>query len=71
METFIDDKNNALPPFFAFAKSIKNKDVYVKAKIEIDEIARCSAFHFILQVFHSEKTYLINKPGLIGGSQNE
>lgn len=29
LETFIDDKDSTWPPFFAFAKSIKNRDVYI------------------------------------------
>ncbi|MHC1719568.1 MAG: hypothetical protein AB9844_02560 [Clostridiaceae bacterium] len=47
-ETFIDDKNNSLPPFFAFAKSIQNKDVYIKAKIRDRKNCKvfCVSFHF-------------------------
>lgn len=48
METFIDDKDASLPPFFAFGKSIKNRDVYIKVKIR-DRISCkvfCVSFHF-------------------------
>lgn len=48
METFIDDKDNTLPPFFTFAKSIKNRDVYVKVKIRdrLNCKVFCVSFHF-------------------------
>jgi len=48
METFIDDKDNTWPQFFAFAKSIKNRDVYVKAKIRDRQKCKvfCVSFHF-------------------------
>lgn len=48
IETFIDDKDNTLPPFFAFAKSIKNRDVYVKVKIRDRQNCKvfCISFHF-------------------------
>lgn len=59
METFIDDKNNALPPFFAFAKSIKNKDVYVKAKIRDRRNCKvfCVSFHFARFPFRENLPY--------------
>ena len=48
IETFIDDKDNDLPPFFAFAKSIKSRDVYIKAKIRDRQKCKvfCVSFHF-------------------------
>ncbi|SUY45720.1 Uncharacterised protein [Clostridium putrefaciens] len=48
METFIDDKDNNFPPFFAFAKLIKNRDVYVKVKIRDRQNCKvfCVSFHF-------------------------
>lgn len=48
METFIDDIDNSLPPFFAFAKEIKNRDVYIKAKIRDRQNCKvfCVSFHF-------------------------
>ncbi len=33
METFIDYKDSNLPPFLAFGKTIKNREVYIKVKI--------------------------------------
>lgn len=33
METVIDDLDRTLPPFYAFAKEIKSKDVYIKVKV--------------------------------------
>lgn len=48
LETFIDDKDSSWPPFFAFAKSIKNRDVYIKAKIRdrVNGKVFCVSFHF-------------------------
>lgn len=47
-ETFIDDRDPSWPPFFAFAKSIKNRDVYIKAKIRDRANGKvfCVSFHF-------------------------
>lgn len=33
IETFIDDKDNTLPPFYTFGKDISNREVYIKVKI--------------------------------------
>lgn len=59
METFIDDKDNTLPPFFAFAKSIKNRDVYVKAKIRDRQNCKvfCVSFHFARFPFSENLPY--------------
>jgi hypothetical protein len=59
METFIDDINDSLPPFFAFAKSIKNKDVYIKAKIRNRESCKvfCVSFHFARYPFKENLPY--------------
>lgn len=48
METFIDDKDSSLPPFFAFANDIENRDVYIKAKIRDRQNCKvfCVSFHF-------------------------
>jgi hypothetical protein len=48
METFIDDKDSSLPPFFAFGKAIKNREVYIKAKIRDRKNCKvfCVSFHF-------------------------
>lgn len=48
LETFIDDKNNILPPFYTFGKDISNREVYIKVKIR-DKRRRkvfCVSFHF-------------------------
>ena len=59
LETFIDDQDPSWPPFFAFAKSIKNRDVYIKAKIR-DRINRkvfCVSFHFAKYPFPATLPY--------------
>lgn len=47
-ETFIDDMDTTLPPFYAFAKSIDDHDVYIKVKIRDKENHKvfCVSFHF-------------------------
>lgn len=47
-ETFIDDKDNALPPFYAFSKEIKKRDIYIKVKIRDKQNNKifCVSFHF-------------------------
>jgi hypothetical protein len=47
LETFIDDKDSSLPPFFAFGKTIKNNDVYIKIKIRDKRNLKvfCVSFH--------------------------
>ena len=59
LETFIDDKNSSLPPFFAFGKSIKNKDVYIKTKIRdrINCKVFCVSFHFARYSLPTKRTY--------------
>lgn len=48
LETFIDDKDTSLPPFFAFAKEIQGKEVYIKVKIRDRQNCKvfCVSFHF-------------------------
>ena len=48
METFIDDMDDTLPPFFAFGKVIKSREVYIKAKIRDKRNCKvfCVSFHF-------------------------
>lgn len=48
LETFIDNKNNNLPKFFAFIKKISNRNVYIKVKIRNKENRKifCVSFHF-------------------------
>jgi hypothetical protein len=59
METFIDDKDNSLPPFFAFGKTIKNREVYIKAKIRDRKNCRvfCVSFHFARFPLPNQRPY--------------
>ena len=59
METFIDDMDSSLPPFFAFAKSIQNRDVYIKAKIRDRKNCKvfCVSFHFARYPFSKNLPY--------------
>ena len=59
LETFIDDKDPSWPPFFAFAKSIKNRDVYIKAKIRdrVNGKVFCVSFHFARHPFPDTLPY--------------
>lgn len=59
LETFIDDKDNSFPPFFAFGKSIKNRDVYIKVKIKDRENCKvfCVSFHFARYPFPTKRPY--------------
>ena len=55
-ETFIDDKDNTLPPFFAFTKNVKSKDVYIKVKIRDKKNYKifCVSFHFPRYILHAK-----------------
>ena len=59
METFIADMDSSLPPFFAFAKSIQNRDVYIKAKIRDRKNCKvfCVSFHFARYPFSKNLPY--------------
>ncbi|MDT3699454.1 MAG: hypothetical protein RO469_08495 [Thermincola sp.] len=59
METFIDDKNNSLPPFFAFGKTINNREVYIKAKIRDRKNCKvfCVSFHFARYPLPNQQPY--------------
>lgn len=59
METFIDDKDNNLPPFFAFGKTIKNREVYIKAKIRDRKNCKvfCVSFHFARFPLPTQRPY--------------
>jgi len=48
IETIVDDKDKMLPHFFAFAKTIKCRDVYIKVKIrdKLNGKVFCVSFHF-------------------------
>lgn len=58
-ETFIDDVDPALPPFFAFAKSIQSSDVYIKVKIRDRKKCKvfCVSFHFAKYPFPKNLPY--------------
>lgn len=59
METFIDDKDNSLPPFFAFGKTIKNREVYIKAKVRDRKNCKvfCVSFHFARFPLPTQRPY--------------
>lgn len=59
IETFIDDKDNNLPPFFAFGKVIKNRDVYIKVKIRDRKNCKvfCVSFHFARYPIPTNRPY--------------
>ncbi len=59
MESFIDDKDSNLPPFLAFAKSIKSRDVYIKVKIRDKHNCKvfCVSFHFARYPFPQKLPY--------------
>lgn len=59
METFIDDLDSSLPPFYAFAKVIKSKNVYVKVKIRDRQRRKifCVSFHFARYPFPQRLPY--------------
>lgn len=48
LETIIDDRDRSLPPFYAFAKEIKSREVYIKVKIRDRQKGKvfCVSFHF-------------------------
>jgi len=58
-ETFIDDKDSSLPLFFAFAKSIQSRDVYIKVKIRDRKKCKvfCVSFHFAKYPFPKNLPY--------------
>lgn len=47
LETFIDDMDDTLPPFYAFGKRIKENEVYIKIKIRDRKTRKvfCVSFH--------------------------
>ncbi len=59
METFIDNKDNGLPTFFAFGKTIKNREVYIKAKIRDRKNCKvfCVSFHFARYLLTTQRPY--------------
>jgi hypothetical protein len=59
LETFIDDLDSRLPPFFAFVKEIKKKDVYIKVKIRDKQKHKifCVSFHFARYTFPRNLPY--------------
>ena len=60
METFIDDRNTTLPPFFAFGRSIKQRDVYIKLKIRDRLKCKifCVSFHFARYPLPTKRPYI-------------
>lgn len=48
VETIVDDKGTGRPPFRVFGKLVKNKEVYIKAKIRNKTTNQvfCVSFHY-------------------------
>ena len=59
LETFIDDKSSLLPPFYAFARKIQSKDVYIKVKIRDRKRCKvfCVSFHYARYPFPQKLPY--------------
>lgn len=59
VETIIDDKNAAFPPFLVFCKEIQKRDVYIKVKIRDRAKGRifCVSFHFARYPFRHPLPY--------------
>lgn len=59
LETFIDDKYTSLPPFFAFGRIIKDREVYIKVKIRDIKNFKvfCVSFHFARYPLPAQKPY--------------
>ena len=59
LEIFIDNLDNRLPPFFAFGKAIKNREVYIKVKIRDRKNRKvfCVSFHFARFPLPIQKPY--------------
>jgi hypothetical protein len=59
IETFIDDKDNTLPPFYTFGKDISNREVYIKVKIRDKKRRKvfCVSFHFARYPLSSIRPY--------------
>ena len=59
MGTIVDDKDNSWPPFFAFGKTIKNREVYIKAKIRDRKNCKvfCVSFHFARYPLPTKRPY--------------
>lgn len=59
LETLIDDRDNSLPPFFVFGKTIKTREVYIKIKIR-DRVrckVFCVSFHFARYPLPAKRPY--------------
>lgn len=59
LETLIDDRDNSLPPFFVFGKTIKTREVYIKIKIR-DRVrckVFCVSFHFARYPLPTKRPY--------------
>lgn len=59
IETFIDDKDSTLPPFYAFGKIIKSREVYIKAKIRDRKSCKvfCVSFHYARYPIPTNRPY--------------
>ncbi|MFA7673662.1 MAG: hypothetical protein WCY62_07400 [Clostridia bacterium] len=59
METLIDDRDNNLPCFFAFGKTMKSREVYIKVKIRDRKSCKvfCVSFHFARYPITTDRPY--------------
>lgn len=60
IETFIDDKEASLPPFYTFGKDIVSREVYIKVKIRDRKNRKifCVSFHFARYPLLSRRPYM-------------
>lgn len=59
LETLTDDRDNSLPPFFVFGRTIKTREVYIKIKIR-DRVkckVFCVSFHFARYPLPAKRPY--------------
>lgn len=59
LETLTDDRDNSLPPFFVFGRTIKTREVYIKIKIR-DRVrckVFCVSFHFARYPLPTKRPY--------------
>lgn len=59
IETFIDNINPSLPPFYTFGRVISNRDIYIKLKIKdkANHKVFCVSFHFARYPLTTNRPY--------------
>ena len=53
-----DDKYPNMPDFHIFYKLIKNKEVYIKIRIQNNKIVFCISFHYPVYTSHKANPYI-------------